>query len=359
MELKKLGELTDQSLRELNKIQKGERRLVKTGFCMIDDHIKGLLPGDCVILSGLSGHGKSETLFRLRDSVMDVKVNPDANDYLWCNFNLEVRSFNVTLRSLNRILKKKKQDILFKVFDESEKKQVEKFHKENQDDRQFVCQDNISALDFYNICKGFLINNKQKKAVNISFDHAALLNGNDIQKSIEELIKYVNQLKLEFDNVYFYIVSQLNRAILGRIAEKSNMSCPNASDLYASSAMDFISSYNIIVFDAHKIGISEFMKVSPERYDYLSEHFTEQDSKGKVSFMTEGKLFYKVVKTRESDVMWKDLYIIDKDISEDEKEVLKKEKEVSTSNPILNTPVFEPEIVDFKHLPKNADDAPF
>lgn len=369
MGFKKLGELTDLALRELNSIQQGKKLLVKTGFPMIDDHLKGLLPGDCVVLSGLSGHGKSETLFRIRDNVMSTDINPDAEEYIWANFNLEVRAFNVTLRSLNRKLGKKKQDILFNTFSEEEKVKVEEFYKGTQDDRQYVCQDNVTALEFYNISRELLQNNKDKKAVNISFDHAALVNSGDTQKGIEELVKYINQLKLEFNNAYFYIVSQLNRAILGRVAERNNNSCPNASDLYASSSMDFISSYNIIVFDAHKVGISEFLKVSEERYDYLEEHFTSPDSKGKVSFHTEGKLFYKVVKTRESDVMWKDLYILDKDISKEEKEKIKEKKENHFSKVEFEMPVFDkvespPVNFDLTNAfddiqPEGEDDAPF
>ena len=134
----------------------------------------------------------------------------------------------------------------------------------------------------------------------------------------------------------------MNRSILGRIAEKNNNSAPNASDLYASSTMDFISSYNIVVFNAHKVGIEQFMKVSPDRYDYLKEHFGEEDSKGRVSFNTVGKLFFKVLKTRESDVVWKDLYAIDMELTEEEKEKLThKDKEESKSDndmPVFNTP---------------------
>lgn len=368
MRFKKLGELTDQALRELNSIQQGKKLLVKTGFPMIDDHLKGLLPGDCVVLSGLSGHGKSETLFRIRDNVMSSEINPDASEYIWANFNLEVRSFNVTLRSLNRKLGKKKQDILFNPFTEDEKVKVKEFFEGTKDERQYVCQDNVTATEFYNISRELLLENTDKKAVNISFDHAALVNSNDTQKGIEELIKYVNQLKLEFHNAYFYIVSQLNRSILGRIAERNNNACPNASDLYASSAMDFISSYNIIVFDAHKVGISEFLKVSEDRYDYLEEHFTDADAKSKVSFHTEGKLFYKVVKTRESDCGWRDLYVIEKDISNEERDKIKKTEDTFT-NSTFKMPVFDkvespPVNFDLANAfddiqPEGEDDAPF
>ena len=67
MGFKKLGELTDLALRELNSIQQGKKLLVKTGFPMIDDHLKGLLPGDCVVLSGISTVAVECELFTLKN----------------------------------------------------------------------------------------------------------------------------------------------------------------------------------------------------------------------------------------------------------------------------------------------------
>ena len=335
-----ISQLANQAFTELKKIQTGEKLLVKTGDPLIDDHIGGLLPGDAVVVSGLSGHGKSEWLFRKRESVLDVNVNPNSENYVWLNYNLEVKIFNVVLRGLHRKLKKKKQDILFKEFTEEEKILANEYYLMLQDDRQYIEQEQTTSDEFYNKTKAFLEDHKDKEAVHVSFDHAALNADKDTQSGIESLIKAVNRLKLEYHNVYFWIVSQLNRTILGRIAEKNNSSAPNAGDLYASSTMDFISSYNIVVFNAHKVGIDQFMKVSPDRYDYLSEHFGDEDSKGRVSFDTVGKLFFKILKTRESDVIWKDLYIIDMDLTEEEKEKLRhtdKEETSSAAIPVFNT----------------------
>lgn len=323
MAIKPIAELANQAFAELKKIQTGEKLLVKTGDPLIDDHIGGLLPGDAVVISGLSGHGKSEFLFKKRESVLNVEINPNASNYVWLNYNLEVKIFNVVLRGLNRKMKKKKRDILFQEFTEEERVLCKEYFNMLQDDRQYVEQEQTTSEDFYNKTRQFLIEHKDKDAVHISFDHAALNADKDTQKGIEEIVRGVNRLKLEFDNAYFWIVSQLNRSILGRIAEKNNNSAPNASDLYASSTMDFISAYNIVVFNANKAGIDQFMKVSPDRYDYLEEHFGEEDSKGRVSFNTVGKLFFKVLKTRESDVVWKDLYILDMDLTPEEKEKMK------------------------------------
>lgn len=342
MAIKLMSELADQAFVELKKIQTGEKLLVKTGDPLIDDHIGGLLPGDAVVISGLSGHGKSEFLFRKREDILNKEINPNADNYVWLNYNLEVKIFNVVLRGLNRKLKKKKRDILFNEFSDEDKKLAEEYWEMLQDERQYVEQEQTTSDQFYTRTREFLIKHKDKDAVHVSFDHAALNADKDTQKGIEELIKAANKLKLEFPNVYFWIVSQLNRSILSRIAEKNNNAAPNASDLYASSTMDFISSYNIVVFDANKVGIEQFMKVSPKRYDYLEEHFGDEDSKGRVSFNTMGKLFFKVLKTRESDVVWKDIYVIDKDLTEEEKEKLSFSAMESKPAKISGMPTFDP-----------------
>lgn len=342
MAIRPIRELANEAFSQLKDIQSGKKLLVKTGDPLIDDHIGGLLPGDCVIVSGLSGHGKSEFLFRKREAILDTKINPEAEDYVWLNYNLEVKILNVVLRGLNRKINKKKQDILFTEFTEEEKLVANDYFKLLQDDRQYIEQEQTTSHDFYTKTREFLIANKDKAAVHVSFDHAALNADKDTQKGVEEIVKSVNKLKLEFDNAYFWIVSQLNRGLLSRVAEKNNSSAPNAGDIYLSSTMDFIASYNIIVFNAHKVGIEEFMQVSPKRYDYLNDHFGEEDSKGRVSFITAGKLFYKIIKTRESDVNWKDLYIVNMDLSDEEKEKisLSRSKTTSTSSTSSAMPVF-------------------
>lgn len=355
MAIRKLGDLAKESFQYLKKLQDGKEQLVKTGYSCIDEHLGGLLKGSTVSLSALSGHGKSEMLFRLRENVLNTDINPNADNFVWLNYNLEVKIFNVLLRGLQRKLRKKKQRIMFDQFSEEEKVIVKKYYKGLEDNRQFVCQNAVTAEEFYEQTYAFLTEHRDKEGCFISFDHVALIGDKNTSEGIEKLIGYINKLKLEFESTYFFPISQLNRKILERVDEKSNRSSPNAGDIYQSSTIDFIADYNIIIFNAYKVGIEQFLKVNPDRYDYLSQHFGEEDSKGRVSFNTMGKLFYKVIKTRETDEPWKDLYIEDMDLSTEELSKMKSDIEIEKDV----TPVFNAAMPIFGSKEFDNDESPF
>tara|TARA_R110000772_G_scaffold68118_4_gene150922 strand:+ start:15444 stop:16508 length:1065 start_codon:yes stop_codon:yes gene_type:complete len=326
---------------DLKKIQSGEVKLVKTGEEMIDSHIGGLLPSDVILLSGGSGDGKSETLFRMKAKILDTSINVEADQYLFLDMSLEMKLFNIVLRGVSRETGKRKTDILIEEFSEEDKKKVNEYYLNMQDERQYVVQTPTTPLDFYDSCRAFLETHKDKKAIFITADHMLLFKGKDKQGVMEEVVEYVNQLKLEFNNVYFILLSQLNRNILGRIAEKNSMAAPNVSDMFGSSFMDQICSYNIMLYDPYRKGIMQYMKINPERYSYLSDHFGDEDSKGKISFNTAGKIFYHVVKTRESDNPYSNIFIKDKDLSQEQRDALK--DSVPSNKSKTTKPIFDDE----------------
>lgn len=228
MAIQKLGDLATKAFVFLNKLQQGTEQLLLTGYPCIDEHIGGLLPGDAVAISAPSSHGKSEMAFRIKENILNVKLNPSAENFVWLEYNLEVKVFNVILRGLNRRMKKKKRDIISKEFSSEEKKTCAAYFEETQDKRQFVCQESVTADEFYETTHAFLKENADKDACCVSFDHTALIGDRNKTEGIERLISYMNRLKLEFENVYFFPISQLNRNFLDRVEERSNRSAPNA-----------------------------------------------------------------------------------------------------------------------------------
>lgn len=323
MSIRPLKELIDDAFKDLKRLQDGDKLLPRTGEDFIDDHLGCILPGDVILLSALSGQGKTETLQRMKKNILSETVNPNAKNYIFCDFSLEMKVFNLILRGAANTTGKKKSKVLFEVFSEEEKLLVKSYYESLNDDRQFISQTPTSPKEFYDLVSEFLTTHSDKEAVFISVDHVMLLSGHDKQALLEQLCEYVNQLKLKFGNVYFILISQNNRSLLSRISEKNNNAAPNAGDVFGSSFLDQLCSFNAILYNPFKMGISQYMKVNPDRYDYLSAHFGDEDSKGKVSFNTESKIFVHLIKTRESDNPFRDIYVIEMNISEEEKAKLK------------------------------------
>ena len=340
MNIRPLSELAKEAFQELNKLQTGKTTLPKTGEEFIDSHIGCLLPGDVILLSALSGQGKTETLQRMKKKILNKEVNPEADNYVFLDVSLEMKVFNLVLRASANITHKKKSKILFESFTEEEQVLMRQYSESLKDNRQFISQTPSTPDEFFKGASAFLEEHKDKKAVFIALDHVMLMSGSDKQSLLESLSENINQLKLRYGNAYFILISQNNRSLLSRIAEKNNAAAPNAGDVFGSSFLDQLCSFNIILFDAFKMGIEEYMKVNPDRYDYLEKHFTEEDSKGKVSFNTAGKIFVHLIKTRESDNPYKDIYVIEKDISEEEKKKLEKKPDLISESFPINGPVF-------------------
>lgn len=346
MEIRPYKELTEDALKELYKFQTGQKRIVRTGFDSVDSHLGGMLNGDFLLFSGLSGHGKSETIFELKDNFLSTELNPEAKDFVTLDMSLEMRVFNIVLRSLHRKMTKSKKKILFEKFTEEEQKIAKKYFEDSQDDRQYISQTPATPEELYKGLKQFLTTHKDKKAVLVIIDHILLLSGNDKKGVIDNTVEYLNQLKLEFDNLYVCIVSQLNRSVLSRVSEKNNSAMPTSADLYGSEFMQQAASYSIIIFNAFKVGIQQFLKVNPDFYEHLSEHFGDVDQKNnKVSFNTIGKLFHIVTKVREGDAVIKEVFIKNMRMEESVKEQL-------TLKPSLtSTPSFSTQIPKFESIP--------
>lgn len=359
--IRPLKDYTKDAFAEINRIQKGEKLLPKTGFDFIDSHLGCLLAGDVVLLSSPSGTGKTTVAQKIKKNILDININPEASNYVYVDYSLEMKVFNLLMRASAEILNKKKSEVLFNAFTEDEKVKIKEYYESLNDDRQYLSQVPPTPEEFYEEAREFLILHESKQAVFFSFDHVLLAKGVDKKKMLEAFCEKINQLKLEFKNVYFLLISQNNRGIYARIAEKSNLSAPNPTDVFGSSFLDQLCSFNIVLYNPFKAGIKEYMKVNPDRYHYLADYFTEEeDSKGRVSFHTEGLIFAHCIKTRESDNMYEDIYVIDMGLSVKDKDKLK-EKDATIKS---DMPIFKTEVVIAPPLlePKDAfedDDVPF
>lgn len=346
--IKNAGTLATEAFKYLGKLQKGEKDLLKTGNEFIDCHISGLLPSDCVLISANSGVGKTKLLYDTLDQILDEKVNKNASKIKVLEFSLEMAFLNKILRDTNKITSKKKSKILTEDFTKEEKELVKRYHDNLQDDRRFVCEETITTKEFYEMTHSFCSMYTDADSIVVCIDHVLLLKKEDkFEDPLEALTTHINQLRKEFKNVYFILLSQQNRGSMVVIKDKDNSMMPTTAMIYGSSHFEFLCSYIITLVDPFKYGVNQYMKVNPDRYDWLSEFYGDEDSKGKVSFETMGNMFIFVLKTRESDTPYKNLFIKPMDLTKEQKEKMKqsidkKEDDIFTT-PSFQVPIFEKE----------------
>ena len=347
------GALAKEAFSYLNKLQTGEKNIIKTGQDFIDCHIDGLLPSDVIVYAANSGVGKTKLLYDTLDLMLDEKINPNAKDIVSLEWSLEMKFLNRILRDTNKKTGKKKSQILQEEFTEEEKDIVRRYYEGLKDNRRFVCEESITTDEFYKMTQDFCKLHKDKSAIIVSLDHVLLLKKeNKTDDPLETLTAYINQLRKEFDNVYFILLSQFNRSSFLHISDKNNDMVPRASMIYGSSHFEFLSAYIVGIVDPFKLGVNEFLKVNKDRYDWLEDYMTDEDDKGKVSFSALGNMFYFVIKTRESDNPYKNLFIRKMELTEEQLDKMKSEVKESPSS--IEIPTLRPRQIeesDYVDLP--------
>ena len=305
-----IKQLIKQTKIDLNNLQTGKVKLVKTNKSEIDSALGGCLPGDVILVGGLASHGKTYYSEELKHNIMSKEVNPHSDRYVSLSYNLEMKNFNLVLRGLHTATKITKEDILNKPFSSEVLPKVKHFFDEYADDRFYVEQEAPTPEDFYTKTREFILQHIDKELILISLDHAGLLDTSENTIGIGKMVASINKLKMEFKNLLFILVSQLNRSLMQRAGNNDNLSFPRDSDFEYSSSLVQISSWAIIIYQPFKLNITEFGKVSPTYYNYLRDHFTEQgDELKKVSFLTENRIFTFVTKSRESSISSRNIYI--------------------------------------------------
>jgi hypothetical protein len=338
--IKTASELSSEAFRQLNRIQTGKQKMLLTGRPYLDNHLGGILPSSVILLGAPSGIGKTFESQRIMKGIMSTDVNRDADDYVSLEFMLEMKFLDLILRDANSKLGKKKSDILAETFTEQEKAVMKEYHETLKDGRRFIVDESVDSKEFLEICRNFCQSNKDKKGIIILLDHLLLVTGAEKgEDPLKKVSEYTNILRKEFDNVYFLFLSQLNRESYSDIKEKSNNMVPNVTHIYGSSHFEFLSSFAVIMFNPFKLGVDQYMKVKRDRYPDLEEFATGPDHNGKVHFNTLGNMFYHLVKIRESDEIYNNLYIERMNLSDEQLSSMKMDSEVKDDNEsVVSTP---------------------
>lgn len=347
--IKSSGELAKEAFAYLKQIQTGEKPILKTGQDFIDCHIGGCLPSDVIIICANSGVGKTKLLFDTLDLILDKEVNPNADKIVSLEYSLEMLFLNRILRDTHKLLNRSKTDILKEKFEDEERDKVAGYYKGLQDGRRFICEDTVTTQEFYSMTKDFCEQHRDKDAIIVSLDHVLNIRQEDRNEdTAKSLTLYINKLRKEFNNVYFILLTQFNRSSFSNIADRNNDMVPRASMIYGSSHFEFLSSYIIGIMDPFKMGVTEFMKVNRERYEWLEDYMTTEDKKGKVSFETVGNMFYFVMKSRESDVPYKSLFIRPMDLTEEQLNKMKSEYKEEEEPEVSVLPIFDNTVFDLE-----------
>jgi hypothetical protein len=357
--IKKAGDLATEEFKYLNKLQTGEKPIVKTGQAFIDTHLKGILPSDVILYAGNSGTGKTKLLYDTLDTILDVNVNKNASNFVTLQFELEMKFLNKILRDTHTLTGRKKSEILSEEFTDEEKEILLQYYNGLKDNRRFICEDTITTTDFLEMTDSFCEANKDKDAILVSLDHCLLVKKSSSNEDVAEtLTAHINTLRKKYNNVYFILLSQFNRQSMVNIKDRDNSMIPTTAMIYGSSHFEFLSSFIVCIVDAFRLGVNEYLKFKPERYDWLSEYFTSEDKNGKVSLSTMGNQFIWTLKTRESDEPFKNLHVRKMTLS---KEQLEKMEQSVDNKPtkIADIPVFNFENVTPNFDLDNASDKPF
>lgn len=348
MKIIKYKDAVEEALKEIEDFQSGKKKIIKTGRPYLDD-IFPVVNGSVITVSAPSSVGKTHELLRIANTVMDIKINPSADKYVLLMATLEMKMFNITLRGLGKKLSKKKLDIILEEFTNEEKALVEEWKKYNSDDRQFLSQEKITPESFRKSCTEFIESHQDKETIFICYDHLALTssdNNSGKNNTIEAIMEVVNDLKMKYKNVVFFLVSQTNSDIQKRAEEKSHRSQPIQSDLYYSGFTFQISDYVVVLVNPLKLGINAYSKVVMERYPNLEKYFIEEDGRGKASLETFGVIYAHLLKCRESENgMYLDIYAEDlkiEDLEDKRKRYGEDRGNKSLAPTFTPPPVFDP-----------------
>ena len=120
----------------IRKYQSGELLPAHTGYPYLDKALLGgFYPQHAVAIGARPGVGKSYLAQKIMSNVMNVNINPQADDYVWLRCEFEMNPEDLMLRSLSKKMGKDIQDILLNEMSEDEVKEMQKCLREENSSR--------------------------------------------------------------------------------------------------------------------------------------------------------------------------------------------------------------------------------
>lgn len=295
------NKITRSACELIRKYQSGELLPARTGYDYLDRAcMGGLYPQNVIAIGGRSGTGKSFFLQKVMDSVMDVRINPQAKDYMYIRCEFEMNPMDLIVRMIADRLGKTVEDVLTKKQTASEEAVAQNIINKFDDPRIVYVPFPVTADKLCSeLERRTLPQLSSKRLIIVSVDHIALVkkSGKDLKTSIDDFLARINELKLKFENVVFLLNSQFNRNIESRVTDP-RMHAPMKSDFYASDELGQLASVMVGLHNPYDLGIDKYMSFSEKRYPWLDRFKTDT----KKSFHTRGLIFHHVLKIRQGDI---------------------------------------------------------
>lgn len=290
---------------EIMEYRTGKRRPASTGFKFIDDAmLGGLYPRHAMAIGARPGVGKSFLAQRIMTNVMDTRRNPQAKDYAWVRCEFEMNPVDLMLRSVSRGIGKDMRDILVGEMSADDMDSMRDILRGESSGRIYYIDRPTSVDTMRQAIWDMMPMFNDKEMVFWSIDHTALIQGRGSAKdNIDGLISVCNEAKLTFGNIFFLMISQLNRDIDGRKDPKEQ--APRQSDFYQSDTLGQLCSLMVAINIPSRYGYDTYMRFPESWYPGLDRFKVA----GGRSFHTEGLIFNHIVKVRrrmmeEIDTLW-------------------------------------------------------
>lgn len=293
----------DDAVRTIGNFQKGTLKPLKTSM----DHLNnaclgGLIPGNIISIGARPQNGKTYTLHRLKNDILESDMNVKMLLYNW-----EMPWFSLILIQLKKFLKKSFKEILLNVPTEVEKDVYKEVMTKFRDERLTTISKALNPQDWYELTRMYILENLSADLIIVAIDHIGITVGDDKMKTQYKLMELQNSLKLEFPSkVCFINLCQLKREIelLWRSKDTNPTGLRVSSEfLLGSDALNQYSDVIMAQVIPERANMEQYASVNRKRYEHLKEHFVEDTNPTSDYIRLKGtnRVFFDYIKKRMPD----------------------------------------------------------
>lgn len=308
MNNEELRGLLTNSKEEINKavktiggFQSGKLKPLKTSMEHLNNAcLGGLIPGIIVSICGRPSSGKTHTLHRLKNDILD----PSNEKVKMLMYNWEMPWFSLILIQLKKVLKKSFKEILLNKPSESEADLYAEVMSKVRDERMTTVSRALTPSEWDIVTRMYIEDNLDADLIIIGTDHIGITVGDDKTKALYRLMELQNAIKLQYpDKVCLLNLSQLKREIetLWRAKDTNPSGLRVTSEfLFGADALMHYSDVIMAQVIPERANMDKYTAVNKERYKHLEEHFVDDGNPTSESVRLKGlnRVYFDYIKKR-------------------------------------------------------------